>query len=1613
IIPVGIIDANQASDQCFEIKPSDGFMIDRFMVDSKASFVTDLSYCLTNIQAVHSIQVTFKPEQYLIRSTCGSNGQIFPSGDISVKKDSSQTFVVTPKNGYHIDDFTIDLQAVNIQENTYTLSNINKNHDVFVTFKKVYNISATVSGKGSIEPSGLVNVDSEQPISFNLVPDKGYAVESILVDGQEVDKNTVYTFLNVKDNHSIHASFARQIHAIEAIKGTGGTIEPEGIVNVESGETQHFTIRPDQGYTVNQVIVDGKNIATSVKRSGSNVLMLDYDFNDVSEDHTIAVSFLPVMRFISASSGPSGSIAPSGDVKVNDGMDMTFTVFPADGYILDILLLDTKPQAIENNQITIKNVKANHVLHATFKHVFTITSISGANGRIEHQGIIYADESDVLTYTFIPDTSYALAKLTVDGIETKVTNDRFILKNITKDQTLIASFKLKQFHIISQAGQHGQIEPSGEFMVDAGSNKTFLIQPDVGCQIKQLNVNNEAVLLSGNQYTIYSIAKDYTINAEFIVINNAPVLTDSSLYLFEDTAINSQLIGHDLDNDALTFQIKSPPIFGIVDLKDLTTGMFAYTPNTNYFGSDSFTFTANDGKTDSTTATIDINITSVNDIPQSYDGELQLNEDTFATGQLTAFDADNDSLSYTISTQANKGVVEITNPSTGSYVYTPNPDANGSDMFMFTVSDTESTSKASMIQIDIQSLNDLPKTAGQVLETGESESIEITLSATDKDNDPLSYYLQTLPLYGQIICLGYTIDSLSTALMSQSIVYTPDNDYRGLDSFSYFVNDGFAESNISEIQIQIGGSNIQTEEDTPIDLTDMLATDITITNNPLNGVLTTGEAIIYTPQANYNGFDSFKYKKEGKENVFTIYISPVNDPPIISDLQTIDLLEDTPISITFLVIDVDSQDLTYKVSEPMHGKLSGTYPVYLYSPDAHFNGSDNFTFWVSDGSETSQITVTLNIQPVNDPPMVSDINDIVTEEDVSVTIDLNASDIDSLTLSYRVSVLPEHGSFELKDKQIIYTPNKDFFGSDIMSYQAYDGYTYSNQASIRLTITGGNDPPHVLSDKIIIDEDQQYSGKLFGTDEENDSLTFLIQTHPEKGQINLNSQTGTYTYIPAENYFGSDIFSFYASDGKLNSEPAQISITIQPVNDAPTVSDLNMNLNEDERSQEYQLIASDIDNLTMTYQLKDLPQKGEITLDALTGKFTYMPGLNENGSDVFTYKVTDHQDESGTASVFVQIKAINDAPVAKDSSLKLDEDSETNGYLMASDLDQDTLSFIIVTSPEKGDVELLDATQGKYKYISHANKTGMDSFAFQATDGDIYSNQGKVLVTIQPVNDAPTVTDTQIKLMEDNPAYGKLEADDIDGDTLTYQIIKNGEKGTLTLTNPSTGNIVYLPNQNEFGEDTIQFAVFDGNLQSNTATLSLIINSVNDMPYAESKEYVIAENEPFSITLTATDIDNDILTYELAGTPQHGTITGQTAQIIYKPEEGFWGIDQFTFTANDSQIDSKPAIIRLHVGVPDVDILTAEDTSVSISNHLTMIFAPEDFFITQSPEKGILSGTAPNLTYTPETNKHGHDSFTFSVKNTSESITLLIYIKSVNDAPVITQSETMQCLEDM
>jgi hypothetical protein len=278
--------------------------------------------------------------------------------------------------------------------------------------------------------------------------------------------------------------------------------------------------------------------------------------------------------------------------------------------------------------------------------------------------------------------------------------------------------------------------------------------------------------------------------------------------------------------------------------------------------------------------------------------------------------------------------------------------------------------------------------------------------------------------------------------------------------------------------------------------------------------------------------------------------------------------------------------------------------------------------------------------------------------------------------------------------------------------------------------------------------------------------------------------------------------------------------------------------------------------------------------------------------------------------------AVNTPPVASNGSLTISEDTSGNGTLTATDVDGNSLTYVLVAGPGKGTVTITNSSTGSYSYIPNLNANGSDSFSFRAYDGSAYSNTATVAVTITAVNTAPVASSGVMTAKGTQPATGKLVASDADGDPLTYSIVANGTKGTATITNASTGTYTYTPNADANASDTLTFKANDGKADSNAATITVTITTGNTPPVASDGNLLVVQNSVASTLLSATDVDKDPLTYSILANGTKGTVTylnPRTGAFIYKPAKDTTGLDSFSYKANDGKADSNVATVTVTI----------------------------------------------------------------------------------------------------
>ena len=661
-----------------------------------------------------------------------------------------------------------------------------------------------------------------------------------------------------------------------------------------------------------------------------------------------------------------------------------------------------------------------------------------------------------------------------------------------------------------------------------------------------------------------SAAQSFVVSVSSV--NDAPACADDAASTDEDTPLNDSLACTDVEGATLTYAEVTGPSDGMLLLNP--DGTFTYTPDPDFNGSDSFTFTADDGSAVSNVATFTITVPAVNDAPVCADDAANTNEDTPLAGTVSCTDVDGDALTYSEATGPSDGAL-VLNPD-GSFTYTPDADFNGSDSFTFSADDGTETSNTATFTITVAAVNDAPVCADDADSTDEDTPLAGSVTCTDVDGDALTYASGTDPANGTL-----------TLNPDGTFTYTPDPDFTGTDSFTFSANDGADGSNTATFTITVAAANdapvcaddaATTDEDTPL-AGSLVCTDVegdglayAEVSGPTNGtlVLASDGTFTYTPDADFTGTDSFTFTADdgsatSNAATFTITVTAVNDAPVCAD-DAGSTEEETPLAGSVTCTDVDGDTLTYaSATDPANGTLvMAADGGFTYTPDANFIGTDSFTFTADDGTDTSNTaTFTITVTAANDAPVCAD-DAATTDEDTPLGDSLACTDVDGDALTYAEVSGPSDGTLVFNpDGSFTYTPDPDFNGTDSFTFSADDGTEVSNTATFAITVTPVNDAPVCADDAASTNEDSPLAGSVTCTDVDGDTLTYAAVSGPTNGTLTFNPD-GTFTYYPDTAFNGSDSFTFSADDGTAAptvtavSNTATFTIAVAAVPPSPT-----------------------------------------------------------------------------------------------------------------------------------------------------------------------------------------------------------------------------------------------------------------------------------------------------------------------------------------------------------------------------------------------------------------------------------------------------------------------------
>jgi len=231
ITPSGSVSVDYGQSQNFTITPDTGYKIKDVKVDG-ASVGAVTTYTFENVTSDHTIEAIFEPITYLITASAGIDGSVSPSGTVTLNYGDSKTFTITPNTGYIIKDVKVDGVSVGAVT-TYTFENVTSSHIIEAMFEPItYSITTSAGSGGSISPLGTVKIKYGDSKTFTIIPNSGYKISNVKVDGVSVGAVSSYTFNNVTSDHTISVAFEKEITETVIILQIGNsTFTVNGISN--------------------------------------------------------------------------------------------------------------------------------------------------------------------------------------------------------------------------------------------------------------------------------------------------------------------------------------------------------------------------------------------------------------------------------------------------------------------------------------------------------------------------------------------------------------------------------------------------------------------------------------------------------------------------------------------------------------------------------------------------------------------------------------------------------------------------------------------------------------------------------------------------------------------------------------------------------------------------------------------------------------------------------------------------------------------------------------------------------------------------------------------------------------------------------------------------------------------------------------------------------------------------------------------------------------------------------------------------------------------------------------------------------------------------------------
>ncbi|HGF3750333.1 TPA: tandem-95 repeat protein, partial [Vibrio parahaemolyticus] len=1046
-------------------------------------------------------------------------------------------------------------------------------------------------------------------------------------------------------------------------------------------------------------------------------------------------------------------------------------------------------------------------------------------------------------------------------------------------------------------------------------------------------------------------------NLDILPINDAPNAENDVITTEEDTAVTIDVLVNDSDveGDALSIHSASVPSEqGSVDIVD---GKLVFTPAENFNGEATITYIVTDGDlTDE--AKVTVTVTPVNDSPVAVDDTTSIQEDTAVTIDVLTNDTDVDGDKLSIesaSVPKEQGTVEVVD---GKLVFTPVENFNGHAEITYTVTDGQLTDEAK-VTVTVNPVNDAPTIKVDAVESITEDAVStdtvvatLTVRDTDTPEDQLTVSLENNS-NGYFVLVG---DEVKLTQAGVDAVNNDELNLKGL-TISASVSDGVnptASDSDSLIVNRVNDAPTIKVDAVESITEDAVSTDTVVATLTVRDTDTPEDQLTVSLENNSNGYfvlvgNEVKLTQAGVDAVNndelnlkdltisasvsdgvnptandsdSLIVNRVNDAPTVENA-----IADQELSEDFATYTIDLNDafkdsdsaLNFSVSGNSNIQVAIVNGIATITPTADWNGSEALTFTATDPSgESVSQTVNFTVAPVAD--IVADKATVV--EDTPTIIKVLGNDTfegDDQVVSLDTNNGPANGTVSVNpDGSVTYTPNDNYYGADSFTYIVTSGGV-SESTTVSVDVTPVNDAPVAKDDIATTQEDTAVTIDVLPNDSDVDGDKLSIESASvPKEQGTVEVVNGKLVFTPAENFNGDAEITYTVTDGQLTDE-AKVTVTVNPVNDAPTIKvDAVESITEDAVSIDTVVAALTVrDTDTPEDQLAVSLENNSNGYFVLVGNEVKLTqaGVDAVNNDELNLKdltisasVSDGVNPTANDSDSLVVNRVNDAPTVEnaiaDQVLSEDFDAYTidlNEVFKDSD---SSLEFSV-----SGNSNVLVSIENGIATISPtADWNGSETLIFTATEPSGESVSQTVNFTVAPVAD---IVADKATVVEDTSTIIKVLGNDtFEGDGKVVSLDTNNGPANGTVSVNPDGSVTYTPNDNYHGADSFTYIVTSGGVSEST-TVSVDVTPENDAPVAKDDTAITDEDTPVTIDVLPndSDVDGDKLSIESASVPkEQGTVEVVNGKLVFTPAENFNGDAEITYTVTDGQLTDEAKV---------------------------------------------------------------------------------------------------------